>query len=120
MPQDVNQTPEEVARDRIDGRLRAAGWHVQDKDALDFNAGLGVAVREYQTDIGPADYVLFVAWTAAGHPKGRSEAEEPHSGLTRRRPRDTPRRFTPIGGRGPSNNVITAPSIIVNTLTWHA
>ena len=58
-----------------------------------------------------------VAWTAAGHPKGRSGAEEPRSGLTRRRPRDTRSRLAPIGGRGPSNNVITAPSIIVNTLT---
>ena len=59
MPRDVNRSPEQIARDRIDDRLRAAGWHVQDKDALDFNAGLGIAVREYQTDIGPADYVLF-------------------------------------------------------------
>ncbi len=31
-----------------------------------------------------------VAWTAAGHPKGRSEAKERRSRLTRRRPRDTP------------------------------
>jgi len=30
MPKDVNQTPEEVARDRIDDRLRAAGWRVQE------------------------------------------------------------------------------------------
>ena len=30
-----------------------------------------------------------VGWTAAGHPEGRSEAEEPQSGLTRRRPSDT-------------------------------
>ena len=66
MPHHVNQTPEEAARDRIDGRLRAAGWHVQDKEALDFNAGLGVAVREYQTDIGPADYVLFADRRAVG------------------------------------------------------
>ena len=66
MPHDVNQTPEQVARDRIDGRLRAAGWHVQDKDALDFNSGLGIAVREYQTDIGPADYVLFADRRAVG------------------------------------------------------
>ena len=66
MPQDVNQTPEEVARDRIDRRLRSAGWHVQDNDALDFNAGLGIAVREYQTDIGPADYVLFADRRAVG------------------------------------------------------
>lgn len=66
MSYDANQTPEQVARDRIDERLRAAGWHVQDKDALDFNVGLGVAVREYQTDIGPADYVLFADRQAVG------------------------------------------------------
>ena len=66
MPSEVNQTPEQVARDRIDARLRASGWHVHDKDALDFNAGLGIAVREYQTDVGPADYVLFVDRKAVG------------------------------------------------------
>ena len=59
MPPDLNQNPEQIARDRIDERLRASGWVVQDKNAIDFNAGLGIAVREYQTDIGPADYVLF-------------------------------------------------------------
>ena len=32
-----------------------------------------------------------VGRTAAGHPQGRSEAKEPRSGLTRRRPSDTPR-----------------------------
>ena len=31
--------------------------------------------------------------TAAGHPEGRSEAKIPRSGLTRRRPRDTPAGF---------------------------
>ena len=66
MPNDVNQTPEEIARDRIDARLRAAGWHVQDKESLDFKAGSGIAVREYQTDVGPADYVLFVDRAAVG------------------------------------------------------
>lgn len=66
MPPSINQTPEQIARDQIDKRLRASGWHVQDKDALDFNAGFGVAVREYQTDIGPADYVLFVDRQAVG------------------------------------------------------
>ena len=66
MPNYVNQTPEELARDRIDGRLQAAGWQVQHKDALDFNAGLGIAVREFQTDIGPADYVLFTDRRAVG------------------------------------------------------
>ena len=66
MPRNVNQTPEQTARDRIDERLRTAGWHVQDKDALDFSAGPGIAVREYQTDIGPADYVLFAERQAVG------------------------------------------------------
>lgn len=33
---------------------------------LDFSVGLGVAVREYQTDIGPADYVLFADRQAVG------------------------------------------------------
>ncbi len=60
MPPDINQKPEQLARDRIDERLRTSGWHVQDRDAIDFKAGLGIAVREYQTDAGPADYVLFV------------------------------------------------------------
>ena len=66
MPPDANQNPEQIARDRIDDHLRAAGWHVQDRNAIDFNAGLGIAVREYQTDIGPADYVLFVDRQAVG------------------------------------------------------
>jgi len=57
---ELNQNPEQLARDQIDARLVSAGWIVQDMKALDFNAGLGIAVREYQTDTGPADYVLFV------------------------------------------------------------
>ena len=55
-----NQTSEQTARDRIDGMLFQSGWVVQGKKKIDFSAGLGVAVREYQTDVGPADYVLFV------------------------------------------------------------
>ena len=61
-----NQTPEQKARDLIDTRLSAAGWVVQNKKSIDFNAGLGVAVKEYQTDIGPADYVLFINGRAVG------------------------------------------------------
>lgn len=33
---------------------------------INFNAGPGIAVREYQTDVGPADYVLFVDKQAVG------------------------------------------------------
>ncbi len=62
-----NRTPEQIARDRIDQMLAEAGWSVQDKNQIDFGSakGLpdrqtGIAVREYPTDSGPADYVLFV------------------------------------------------------------
>ena len=56
----INQNPEQKARDKIDRMLEASGWCIQEKKKIDFNAGLGIAVREYQTDVGPADYVLFV------------------------------------------------------------
>ncbi|WP_187326929.1 hypothetical protein [Martelella lutilitoris] len=66
MTTSVNQSPEQIARDTIDQQLAKSGWVVQDKSELNFNAGLGVAVREYQTEIGPADYVLFVDREAVG------------------------------------------------------
>lgn len=56
----MNQNPEQLARDQIDTALLRCGWLIQDKTKINLNAGLGIAVREYQTDIGPADYVLFV------------------------------------------------------------
>ena len=61
-----NQNPEQIARDKIDERLVEAGWCVQKMKDLDWAAGLGIAVREYQTDTGPADYVLFVNRKAVG------------------------------------------------------
>ena len=57
---EINRFPEQLARDKIDVMLEQAGWKVQPKDKIDFRAGLGIAVREYQTSVGPADYVLFV------------------------------------------------------------
>ena len=57
---DKNRTPEQQARDNIDLMLEQAGWKVQSKNKIDFSAGFGIAVREYQTDVGPADYVLFI------------------------------------------------------------
>ncbi|MCA3039060.1 MAG: DEAD/DEAH box helicase family protein [Rhodocyclaceae bacterium] len=53
-------TPEAKAREQIDRKLIAAGWVLQDMSQLNLAAGQGVAVREYPTDTGPADYVLFV------------------------------------------------------------
>src|SRR5438270_1367798 len=69
----ANQNPEQAARDRVDKLLAGSGWAVQDKNAIDFNAGPGIAVREYQTDIGPADYVLFVEKKAIGVIEAKKE-----------------------------------------------
>jgi type I restriction enzyme R subunit len=56
----MNQNPEQKARDHIDRMLQDCGWLVQSKSAINLGAGQGVAVREYQTDSGPVDYLLFV------------------------------------------------------------
>ena len=53
-------TPENQARQIIDQKLADSGWIVQDVKKLNLSAGLGVAVREYPTDSGPADYILFI------------------------------------------------------------
>ncbi len=68
-----NQNPEQQARDNIDALLKRAGWVVQSAKKIDFNAGLGQAVREYQTDVGPADYVLFVDKKAVGVIEAKKE-----------------------------------------------
>ncbi|MFC4739998.1 DEAD/DEAH box helicase family protein [Flavobacterium ponti] len=72
-----NQNPEQIARDNIDKQLLACGWVIQDKKKFNLAAGLGVAIREYQTDIGPADYVLFVD----KKPTGIIEAKREEEGL---------------------------------------
>jgi type I restriction enzyme R subunit len=56
----TNQNPEQIARDKIDNMLILAGWVVQSKNKVNLAANKGVAVREYQTDGGIADYALFV------------------------------------------------------------
>jgi type I restriction enzyme R subunit len=73
-----NQTPEQIARDAIDEQLRAAGWVIQSKDAINLHSGEGQAVREYSTDTGPADYVLFVD----SQPVGVIEAKKETLGHT--------------------------------------
>ncbi|MFC0820494.1 type I restriction endonuclease subunit R [Moraxella marmotae] len=55
-----NQNPEQQARDIIDQKLQQAGWIVQKVNDFNPNAGLGIAVKEYPTDSGPVDYLLFV------------------------------------------------------------
>lgn len=60
MSEKSNQNHEQVARDAIDAQLRDAGWFVQNKNAIDFNKGVGQAVREYTTDCGPRKHTLLI------------------------------------------------------------
>lgn len=59
-------TPEEQARVNIDKLLEQSGWLVQDYKHINFSAGLGIAVREFPTLKGPADYMLFIKRKAVG------------------------------------------------------
>lgn len=72
----MNQNPEQIARDNIDKQLTACGWVIQSIKQINLNAGIGVAVKEYLTDVGPADYVLFVD----GKPCGVIEAKREEEG----------------------------------------
>lgn len=72
----TNQNPEQIARDNIDRQLLASGWVIQGIKQINLNAGMGVAVKEYLTDVGPADYVLFVD----GKPCGVIEAKREEEG----------------------------------------
>lgn len=62
----MSASPEQNARQIIDAQLAAAGWVVQDRDQINLSAARGVAVRELQSEGGPADYVLFVDGKALG------------------------------------------------------
>jgi type I restriction enzyme, R subunit len=66
-------TPEAQARHNIDSQLTASGWCVQSRTELNLYAGQGVAVREFLTDSGPADYILFVNRQAVGVVEAKPE-----------------------------------------------
>ncbi|MFQ5640572.1 MAG: type I restriction-modification enzyme R subunit C-terminal domain-containing protein [bacterium] len=69
------QNPEQKARDNIDKMLTTAGWRVQDKKAINFSAGLGIAVTEYPTDAGDADYAIFIERQPVGVIEAKKEEE---------------------------------------------
>jgi type I restriction enzyme R subunit len=74
----MNPNPEQKARGKIDQMLKAAGWQVQANKKVNLSASQGVAVREYQTDVGPADYVLFIDKTPVGIIEAKRESEGQH------------------------------------------
>ena len=59
-------TPESHARMEIDAQLEACGWVIQDYRNAAVAAAPGVAVREVPTEVGSADYVLYVDRQAVG------------------------------------------------------
>ena len=69
----VNQNPEQIARDKIDQMLTNSGWLVQSKDEVNLSAGLGIALRETNTESGSADYILFINSKAVGVIEAKAE-----------------------------------------------
>ena len=78
----LNQNPEQLVRDQIDKMLQASGGQVQSKKQINLAANIGVAVREYQTNVGPADYILFVNKKPLGVIEAKREEEGIHTILT--------------------------------------
>jgi type I site-specific restriction endonuclease len=58
----LNQNPEQIARDKIDTELIRCGWIIQGKKQINILPSIGIAVKKIKTDIGPVDYdyILFV------------------------------------------------------------
>lgn len=71
----ANQTPEQIARDRIDRMLEKAGWAVMDIKTLDFSKSPGIALRELKAGAGRADYILFVNEEPCGVIEAKREDE---------------------------------------------
>ena len=69
--------PEQLARQEIDKKLKQAGWVIQSMNEFNPAVSVGVAVCEFPTETGPADYLLFVD----RQPAGVIEAKEAGKGL---------------------------------------
>lgn len=69
-------TPEGKERLEIDKQLIECGYIIQDMSDLNISAAKGVIVREYLTDTGPVDYLIFIN----KKPVGVIEAKEINKG----------------------------------------
>ena len=67
--------PEDAAREKIDKELIAAGWVLQNPDAVNLHAGIGVVVRYVQlkSGFGEADYLIFLNAKACGVIEAKKE-----------------------------------------------
>jgi type I restriction enzyme R subunit len=66
-------TPEEKAREQIDAMLKASGWKMQRKDAVNLSASRGVAICELSFATGEPDYTLFVDGKSLGTVEAKPE-----------------------------------------------
>jgi len=71
----MNQNPEQLARNEIDTALVRSGWVIQNKKSINLAAVVGIAVCEYQTNVGPTDYILFVNKKPVGIIEAKREEE---------------------------------------------
>ncbi len=71
-----NTLLENETREEIDRKLEAAGWVIQEKNRLNLYESLGVAVREMDTNSGPADYMLFIDGKACGIIEAKREGAD--------------------------------------------
>ncbi|MEW7998813.1 MAG: DEAD/DEAH box helicase family protein [Candidatus Thiodiazotropha endolucinida] len=67
---------ETQTRETIDRKLTDTGWVIQDKKRINLYESLGVAVREMDTDTGPADYMLFIDGKACGIIEAKREGAD--------------------------------------------
>ena len=84
MAKKAGDEPEWLTRKtRIDGKLRALGWDiVPHTPAFRPDAAHAVAVEEYPTDNGPADYALFVGGRILGIIEAKKLSLGPQNVLT--------------------------------------
>jgi len=69
----MSDTPEQLARQKIDAMLKASGWLVQDKNAVNLSAARGVAICELSFKTSEPDYTLFVDTKALGTVEAKPE-----------------------------------------------
>lgn len=86
-------TPESEARIIIDKKLVESGYIIQDMKTLNPNASLGVVVREFPTESGPVDYLIFVD----GIPIGVIEAKADDKGEVLLSVSEQAKRYTESG-----------------------
>lgn len=94
--------------------LAAAGWAVQDRKDLNLAAAPGVAVREFQTRGGPADYLLFLG----NYLVGVIEAKK--AGVTLTSVEIEEPRYRWDGRPAPARREEAEPEIRMEALSWVA